>query len=270
MGRSWSHIHQTNGSERSEIQFLLVLGQSLADVIVLQSHGYDLWLFERWEYLRLFYEKLPDRERRIHPGKLIQTLEILSDGVKVTFMDGSEDHGSIVVGADGVHSTVRHLLHKAANGAFPNTGFSSSFIGIYGIGPLPDKVPAGRLMEISNSGFWIHLFTQPGRVFWILYKARDKPVYEFKHYSDAERDKFAEQFNDYPIGNGVTFGEVRKGRWREYLTDFEEGLVPEWYWDRVVLLGDAAHKAVSALISPTIRLGEYAESVSDAKLSFRC
>lgn len=216
----------------------------IADLCVSISHGYDLWLFERWEYLRLLYEQLPDREERIRTGKAIKSLQTLSDEVKVTFEDGSEDHGSIVVGADGIHSTVRRLLREASNDAFPNTGFSSSFMGIYGIGPLPKGVPSERLMEISNFGFWIHLFTQPGRVFWIVYKARDKPVHEFRRYSDAERDEFAKQFDDCPVGNGVTFGQVRQGRWREYLTDFEEGQLPEWHWDRVVLLGDAIHKAV--------------------------
>src|SRR3984893_5392902 len=48
----------------------------------------------------------------VHLGKKLQELEVHSDGATLIFADGTRVQADIVVGADGVHSTVRDLLFQ--------------------------------------------------------------------------------------------------------------------------------------------------------------
>lgn len=49
-------------------------------------------------------------EQNIHFGKQFARYEIEQDGVKVFFQDGSVEHGTLLVGADGARSAVRRQL----------------------------------------------------------------------------------------------------------------------------------------------------------------
>ena len=47
-------------------------------------------------------------------GKRLAAAEQTSDGVRAVFDDGSEAVGDVLIGADGIHSTVRRLIDPAA------------------------------------------------------------------------------------------------------------------------------------------------------------
>ena len=88
----------------------------------LESHGHDVLPLERREFLRILYERLPDRSF-IKTGAKIQKITDSSSGVKVKLSDGSIEKGDMLLGCDGTHSVVRGAMWDHANKAIP--GFIS-------------------------------------------------------------------------------------------------------------------------------------------------
>ncbi|KAJ0109587.1 hypothetical protein J7T55_014149 [Diaporthe amygdali] len=209
-----------------------------------ENHGYTMLLFERWQYLQLLYDTLPDRESHIVINKTFQSLCMIGDAkVGVRFTDGSEDEGSMVIGADGVYSRVRDcVIHQAPKSVFEHKPYRISFRALYGVGTLPAGLDSGVVREIPHQGWWFQIISQPQRVFWMLYQALDRPTTHATFYREEEAEALAAQHGDCPVGEGLTLRDLRTSKTFEKLAVLEEGIAPKWYWKRVVLIGDAVHK----------------------------
>lgn len=211
-----------------------------------ENHGYPMMLFERWRYIKLLYDALPDRESRVFTGKTLQSLWMVGNGsVRVRFTDGSEDEGSIVIGADGVYSKVRGcIIQHAPKHVFEHKPYRISFRALYGVGTLPPGMDPGVVREIPHQGWWFQIISQPQRTFWMLYQALDRPTEQPFFYGKEEADALAEEHGDFPVGEGLSFKQLRASKTFEKLAMLEEGVAAKWHWKRVVLLGDAVHKVV--------------------------
>lgn len=53
-------------------------------------------------------------------GKRVVDVTEDEEGVKVILQDGTCEEGDILLGCDGVHSTVRELMWSKANASIPN------------------------------------------------------------------------------------------------------------------------------------------------------
>jgi 2-polyprenyl-6-methoxyphenol hydroxylase-like FAD-dependent oxidoreductase len=78
-------------------------------------------LLERTRFLEVLYDKLPDNKNKVLTGKSVLGIEQGENGVLVRLQDGSVESGDIVIGADGVHSTVRGIMWDNSNAAAPDT-----------------------------------------------------------------------------------------------------------------------------------------------------
>jgi 2-polyprenyl-6-methoxyphenol hydroxylase-like FAD-dependent oxidoreductase len=77
------------------------------------SHGTFSFMFHRAELIQTIHEGLSEENQaRIHTNKALENIEETDDGVIVTCADGSTYKGSIVLGADGVHSQTRRLMRE--------------------------------------------------------------------------------------------------------------------------------------------------------------
>jgi 2-polyprenyl-6-methoxyphenol hydroxylase-like FAD-dependent oxidoreductase len=76
--------------------------------------GYPNWVYERRYIVEKLYNHLWDKEK-VYFGKRVEKIEHSQDGVKVFCTDGSDFSGHIVVGQDGVHSTVRKEMWRLAD-----------------------------------------------------------------------------------------------------------------------------------------------------------
>ncbi len=65
------------------------------------------------------YDRLPD-ESYVQTGKFVCNVIDTEDGVQVEMTDGTVEEGDILLGCDGVHSTVRELMWRNANETIPN------------------------------------------------------------------------------------------------------------------------------------------------------
>lgn len=81
--------------------------------------------------LQVLYDNLKQKNRVI-PEKRVSSIELIDGGVLVHTKDGSVYEGDIVVGADGIHSTVRQEMwrigHQQSPGYFSQDEHSSKFL----------------------------------------------------------------------------------------------------------------------------------------------
>jgi 2-polyprenyl-6-methoxyphenol hydroxylase-like FAD-dependent oxidoreductase len=57
----------------------------------------------------------------VRTGCAVSAIDETDDGVRVFLQDGSFEDGDVVVGCDGVASTVRQIMWDKANAAAPDT-----------------------------------------------------------------------------------------------------------------------------------------------------
>lgn len=70
----------------------------------------------RGDLCRVLREQAQERGVRIEYGKRLAGAEQDADGITVRFTDGTTARGRVLIGADGVHSTVRSLIDPQAPG----------------------------------------------------------------------------------------------------------------------------------------------------------
>lgn len=68
---------------------------------------------DRQMLLRILYENIKDKSK-ILTNKRVVKATLTHGGVQVTTADGTTVPGDILVGADGVHSTIRQEMWKLA------------------------------------------------------------------------------------------------------------------------------------------------------------
>ncbi|KAK3374154.1 hypothetical protein B0T24DRAFT_288829 [Lasiosphaeria ovina] len=236
----------------------------LADGGVLQNFplkmdeylGEHFYMCHRADLLQTLYDTLPDAAKaRVLTGKRVQAIEVSDSGVRVGCEDGSWETGSIVFGADGVHSKVRRLAREAALEENPEAKtdpvqpFLTSFEGLFGNSPL-DALPSfspGELNEVHSFGTDIQVFAGRERVWWIVYHKLDEPTREPLKYSDKDRDAFADKVGHLHISDKLTFRDIYAVRNSGCAVALEEGSLKHWGWKRIVMLGDSSNKMTANL-----------------------
>ena len=85
---------------------------------------------DRQVALEVLYSNLKDKSN-VLTGDGVRTVELLDQGVKVTTSNGGIIKGDILVGADGVHSTVRQEMVRLADQMAPGTFPPDEAAGMY-------------------------------------------------------------------------------------------------------------------------------------------
>jgi 2-polyprenyl-6-methoxyphenol hydroxylase-like FAD-dependent oxidoreductase len=79
-----------------------------------RSHGSGMYLLERREFLSILCDGLPDKSP-IKTSSGVRRIKQLAGGVEVTLSNSDVECGDIVIGCDGVYSTVRSFMWDHAN-----------------------------------------------------------------------------------------------------------------------------------------------------------
>ncbi|KAI9152270.1 FAD-dependent monooxygenase andE [Paramyrothecium foliicola] len=195
---------------------------------LIRRHGYDFIFIDRQMLLQVLYENLKDRSKILTGCRVTKVIESKSS-VKVMASDGRQFTGDIIVGADGIHSTIRKEMGRiAADAALPN--FSSE---------------EDEHHSIINHHFsYLILWGPAGRVYWFLFVKLPQTLFgkDIPKYSKADEAKLAQEHSDDSITESVKFGDLYNCRISSTLVPLQEHIFSTWHSQRIITLGDAAHK----------------------------
>ncbi|KAH8774472.1 hypothetical protein F5883DRAFT_412362 [Diaporthe sp. PMI_573] len=213
--------------------------------------GYPQIFIDRQMLLQILYDSLNLKDRVLTRKRVVH-VDAVSGCVHVQTEDGSRYRGDIVVGADGVHSAVRHEMRRNSldSGAElfqadKDDGLASDSKCIFGISERPKSLPTTALqINAFFDGRNYMMLSAPGdRLYWFLFhdmkKATGSNIPRFT--KDDEMALAKEYFSDQVAGS-TTFGDVYRNRLHTALVPLEEHVFERWHFKRIITIGDAAHK----------------------------
>jgi len=234
----------------------LLTRQRLADVCE-ENFGAPYYHLHRPDLLEVLGAALPDGV--LHLDHRCVGIAQRASKVEVKFHNGVAADADLVVGADGIHSTIRGLILGPESPRF------SGHVAYRGL------VPAARLahlgLEVNASMWWgpdhhfVHYFVGEGAryVNWVAIGRG-----EWRIESWTTRGEIADALQEFAgwhpqVGAIISAAEFTN-RWALYDRD----PLPNWTVGRVTLLGDAAHAML-----PYMAQGA-GQSIEDAAVLAKC
>ena len=210
-----------------------LLRTSLGDAIV-DAFGYPHYQMHRADLLAALLGAIPPA--RIHAGRRFVGLGEVGDRVEARFASGDRIRADVLIGADGIHSTVREVLFGP---------LAPHFTGCVAYRGL---VPAEKLkeleLEVSSTlfmgpgGHFIHYFVQSERlVNFVAIVDRDTWTRESWTDRGEPADALAAFAGWHPQVRSVLGAVDETFVWAL----FDRPPLERWTRGRVTLLGDACH-----------------------------
>src|SRR5262245_6897040 len=205
-----------------------------------------------------------ERGIRIEQGKRLVSAGPSNGGVTARFADGSEAHGDLLVGADGLHSRTRQLLDPAA----PLPRFTGQIsVGGRARGTSLTPTPDVFHMIFGKRAFFGYSVRAQGDVYWFANAAGD---------GEVTRETLIDLFRD-DVGPAVEILQATRDEIGTFPI-YDMPMVPTWHRDGMVIIGDAAHatspssgQGASLAIEDAIVLAKCLrdrESVNDAFVAY--
>jgi 2-polyprenyl-6-methoxyphenol hydroxylase-like FAD-dependent oxidoreductase len=210
-----------------------LLRTPLGDAVV-EAFGFPHYQMHRADVLSTLARALP--AERLHHGHRLVTLTQPSDRVQATFDNGEAATFDVLVGADGIHSTVRSILFGAERPRF------TGCIAYRGL------VPVERLAHLDLE-VTTQIWMGPGGHF-VHYFVRNRQLVNF--VAVVEQDSWTRE--SWTDRGDVADALAAFAGWHPQLHEilrsvdetfiwalFDRAPLPQWSSGRVTLVGDACH-----------------------------
>jgi 2-polyprenyl-6-methoxyphenol hydroxylase-like FAD-dependent oxidoreductase len=181
---------------------------------------------------------------RIEYGRRLASAEDTGDGVTATFTDGSTATADILVGADGIRSTVRILIDPDAPG--PAYGGVLSFGGVAEDSDVQAK--PGMMYFAFGRVFMGYWNAPDGRIVWFGSLPSERPL-TTDEVLRVPAEEWLARLRELHTGHVPGETLLRHTDPQEmYRVGPMEAMppVPRWHRGRMVLVGDSAHAPSSS------------------------
>jgi 2-polyprenyl-6-methoxyphenol hydroxylase-like FAD-dependent oxidoreductase len=210
---------------------------------------------------------------RFEYGKRLLGVHESSNAITARFEDGTTSSADILIGADGVRSTVRTLIDPAAP--------SASFTGLLGFGATVDAGldldPGTMTFAFGRRAYFLYWPTLDGRTAWganlpaatplTLREARALPA---EHWLDILRRTYADDDPGAKLARCTTPENLQVVGALHIMPP-----VPRWHRGRMVLVGDAVHapsnstgQGASLAIESAVQLARCVRDLPNAESAF--
>lgn len=211
------------------------------------SHGTGPVAFHRSELVQALYHTLPEKSKSsILYNKKVAEIFSGDEGVRVRCTDDTTYTGSILLGADGVHSVARHWMRKLATESNKDLDwdaeelFESAYRCMWCSFPKPTE--SGDAFDTQHRDRSAMYLTGRERGWIFLFEKLPQPTKKRVYYNESDILAVAESFADFTIAEGLKVRDVFSKRITSGMANLEEGTAKHWSWGRIVLAGDACHK----------------------------
>lgn len=217
---------------------------------------------KRADLYRVLQEQAATRGIAVEYGKRLVTAEQTSDGVRARFADGTEAVAEIMIGCDGVHSSLRPIIDPSA----PAPSYSGLLnTGGYARGVAVATEPGSYEMIFGRRGFFGYTLARDGEVWWFAnLPRRDDPARgELRALSEQEgRSSLLDAFAQ---DSGPATALIEATPTIMPMSPIHTmPRLPTWHNERMIIIGDAAHAP-----SPTSGQGA-SLSIEDALVLAKC
>ena len=171
----------------------------------------------------------------LHHGHRLEAVRHAPNGVLARFTDGTEEHGDIVVGADGVGSAVRRQVAPDVAPTFTGLLGSGGFARVPGLEPTPGL----QHFVFGARSFFGYLVREDGTAYWFANLTADTPPTSATTTSGDWLARLRDLHSDDPAPVPQILAAA-SGPITVYPI-FRLPQVRPWWRGRAVLLGDAVH-----------------------------
>lgn len=219
---------------------------------------------DRQMLIQVLYENLKHKDRVLTSQRVV-SVDFTNSGAYVTTKDNKVFSGDMVVGADGIHSTVRkEMWRQAPTGYFPldeESKVPASTLCVFGISHRPKAYPGASQHNTMSPGHSYFVMAAPGdRVYWFLFMelktlyGRDIPRYvitcksrilgliSLYRYTKADEEGIIKQHWNDQILENMTLGDLYEKRIATTLAPLQTYVFEKWHYKRAITIGDSAHK----------------------------
>jgi 2-polyprenyl-6-methoxyphenol hydroxylase-like FAD-dependent oxidoreductase len=162
--------------------------ESVGPVLIERRHGYSNCFLTRRDLLKVLHDHVLDKSM-VKTSKRVSKIEHSESGVVAYCEDGSEYHGDIIVGADGVHSTVRRFMQEYIEEVHPGkakkdmTAISAEYNCIFGLGdPVVKPLDVGIQPRTFSKGYSTLSFVgRGGKLYWFFFYEARQEVFRSRH-----------------------------------------------------------------------------------------
>jgi FAD-dependent urate hydroxylase len=189
---------------------------------------------------RVLREEAERRGVRFEFGKRLDTYQVgRDDKVIASFTDGTQAEGSVLLGADGIHSATRQTMDPAApkptyTGLLSIGGYSHSST----IPPTPDT----QHFVFGRRAFFGYLIRTSGEIWWFVNLARAEEPSRAE-LAGTSTEEWKRRLLELFAGDLDRISEIIQATHSEIgaYTVQDLATIPTWHRGPVVLVGDAAH-----------------------------
>lgn len=216
-----------------------------------KRHGYDTIFVDRQMILNALWRNLKHQDK-VLVGKKVTKVELEPSRVRVETSDGGSYYGDILVGADGVHSKVRNEMWRLADALEPGHIPASEhtqclptvYKCIFGISIGTSWEPRAVQTNLNKGYSYLVIGGPQDRIYWFLFVNMGKTYYgpDPPRFTKEDEEALVNEHLNDKITENCTFRDLYSTKISSVLTSLPEYVFKKWHFQRIMTIGDAAHK----------------------------
>ncbi|KAK8096368.1 uncharacterized protein PG998_014236 [Apiospora kogelbergensis] len=224
--------------------------------VLAQRHGYPAMFTQRHQLLCLLHRHVQEKDR-VHVNRKVTRVDTLDNSAVVYCHDGSVFEGQIVIGADGVRSTIRKEMWRNADAnndgatipARDRAPVPCEFACVFGTAKATPGLAPGETVNASANGVMAGLMSgHGGDVFLFSFWTMPEPQRRYAldnipRFGDEDMRRELGRSSDFIVAdNGMRLRDVIKSLDSSGVTALPHYVMRRWHYGRIIIIGDSAHK----------------------------